>query len=217
MPRGDRILSEGAASLCDEELLHVLLGTHDTLLAPRLLERGLPSLARATPGELLFTAGVRSHHAMRVLAALELGRRAALTPPPDRPRILSARTLAAHLWPRLAFLQHEEFWVVLMTARLQEIQTVKVAAGGLTQCSVQARDAFAPAVLLGAAAVAFAHNHPSGDPTPSAEDQRLQMLLEEAGRALGIRVVDHLVLAQSGVHSASEGNMPPVSSTVGLG
>ncbi|HUJ27456.1 MAG TPA: JAB domain-containing protein, partial [Myxococcales bacterium] len=58
---------------------------------------------------------------------------------------------------------------------------------------------------------------PSGDPTPSAEDQRLQMLLEEAGRALGIRVVDHLVLAQSGVHSASEGNMPPVSSTVGLG
>jgi DNA repair protein RadC len=217
MPRADRILSEGAASLCDEELLKILLGGPDPLLAPRLLMRGLPALARASVGEILFTQGVSAAHAMRLLAALELGRRVALAPAADRPRLLHASALAELLWARLAFLPHEEFWMVALTARLQEIQAVKVAAGGLTQCSVTARDAFAPAVMLNAAAVAFAHNHPSGDPTPSSEDLRLQMLLGEAGNALGIRVVDHLVVAQSGVHSAIEGMLPPFSPTVGVG
>jgi DNA repair protein RadC len=60
-----------------------------------------------------------------------------------------------------------------------------------------------------APAVAFVHNHPSGDSTPSAEDQRLQLLLDEAGHALGVRVVDHLVLAEGGLHSAVEGASPP--------
>jgi DNA repair protein RadC len=217
MPQGDRILSEGAAALCDEELLRVLLDAPDRLVAPRLLSRGLPALARATPGELLFTPGVSARHATRLLAALEFGRRAALAPAADRPRLLHAADLAALLWSRLAFLPHEEFWAVLMNARLQEIRAVKIAAGGLTQCSVSPRDAFTPAVLLGAAAVAFAHNHPSGDPTPSSEDLRLQLLLAEAGGVLGVRVIDHLVLAQSGVHSAVEGKCPPVSPVGGVG
>ena len=217
MPRRDRILSEGASSLCDEELLRIVLGTHDQMLAPRLLQRGLPALARASAGELLFTQGVSSQHAMRLLAALEFGRRAALAPLEDRPRMLHAQDIARHLWPRLAFLQHEEFWGVFMNSRLQEIQTVRIAAGGLTQCSVHAREAFAPALLLNATAVAFAHNHPSGDPTPSPEDQRLQLLLGEAGSALGIRVVDHLIVAQSGVHSAIEALLPPVSPQTAVG
>jgi DNA repair protein RadC len=106
-------------------------------------------------------------------------------------------------------LPHEEFWAVLMSSRLQEIQCVRIARGGLTQCSVSPREAFAPALVHRAPAVAFVHNHPSGDPAPSAEDQRLQLLLDEAGHALSIRVVDHLVLAEGGVHSAVEGACPP--------
>jgi DNA repair protein RadC len=82
---------------------------------------------------------------------------------------------------------------------------------------VSAREAFAPALVFGAAAIAFVHNHPSGDPSPSGEDQRLQLLLSEAANALGVRVVDHLVLAQSGVHSAVEGRCPPVSLVRGVG
>jgi DNA repair protein RadC len=98
---------------------------------------------------------------------------------------------------------------VLLSSRLQEIQCVRIARGGLTQCSVSAREAFAPALLHRAPAVAFVHNHPSGDPSPSPEDQRLQLLLDEAGNTLSIRVVDHLVLAEGGVHSAVEGACPP--------
>ena len=71
------------------------------------------------------------------------------------------------------------------------------------------REAFLPAILRGAPAVIFAHNHPSGDPTPSPDDYRLQLLLEEAGRALGIDVPDHLVISETGVHSARSGFSPP--------
>jgi DNA repair protein RadC len=211
MPRGDRILSEGPSALCDAELLAVLLAPKDDLVPARLLQRGLASLARATPGELLFTPGVKSQDAMRLIAALELGRRCAASRSPDRPRLVRASDLAEVLWSRLVPLRHEEFWAILLNSRLQEMDSVRIASGGITQCSVSPREAFLPVVLHEAPAVAFVHNHPSGDPQPSGEDQRLQMLLEEAGHALGIRVVDHLVLGELGFHSAVEGRGAPVS------
>lgn len=205
----ERILSEGPSGLPDAELLRILLGAKDDLLAARLLTRGLPALRRAGAGELLLTSGMTTALCARLLASLELGRRVALAPAADRRRLLRAHDVASAIWAQLAHLGHEEFWAVLLNARLQEIRCVQVARGGLTQCSVSPREAFAPALLHRAPAVAFVHNHPSGDPTPSGEDQRLQLLLDEAGRALGIRVVDHLVLAEGGVHSAVEGACPP--------
>ncbi len=96
-----------------------------------------------------------------------------------------------------------------MTARMEEVRCVRVASGGLTQCSVLPREAFAPALVHAAPCVAFAHNHPSGDPTPSSDDHRLQLMLDEAGRALGVRVVDHLVIAADGFHSARTGAGAP--------
>jgi DNA repair protein RadC len=206
-----RILTEGAGSLCDEELIRAVLGEPDCGVPSRLLSRGLVALGRATAGELLFHAGIKAQTAAKLLASIELGRRIAFAPSPERPRLLRAADLAQLLWGKLASLGHEEFWAVLLNARLQEIDTVRIATGGITQCSVAPREAFAPAILQQAPAVAFAHNHPSGDPTPSAEDHRLQLLLGEAGQALGIRIVDHLVVAQSGIHSAVEGRCPPVS------
>ena len=217
MSPGDRLLTEGPAALCDAELLAALLGPSDELLPSRLLARGLAALSRTTPGELSRTPGLSPRKALRLLAALELGRRAAFAPPPDRPRLLRAADLGRLLWGKLAALRHEEFWAVLLSARLQEIQTTRIAQGGLTACSIAPREAFFPAVLHQAPAVAFVHNHPSGDPSPSGEDQRLQLLLDEAGRALGIRVVDHLVIAESGIHSAVEGRCPPVSLVPRLG
>jgi DNA repair protein RadC len=78
------------------------------------------------------------------------------------------------------------------------------------------REAFAPALVHAAPCVAFAHNHPSGDPEPSAEDRRLELLLDEAGRALGIRVVDHIVVGEAGFHSARQGAgaPPPLAALV---
>lgn len=209
MAQAERILGEGAAGLADAELMRVVLGGRDELLSSRLLSRGLPALRRASAGELLLEPGMSASLAARVLAALELGRRVALAPAAERRRLLRAQDVGLLLWARLAHLTHEEFWAVLMDARLHEIRSVQIARGGLTQCSVSPREAFAPALIHRAAAVAFVHNHPSGDPLPSGEDQRLQLLLDEAGHALGVRVVDHLVLAESGLHSAVEGACKP--------
>ena len=209
MAQGERILGEGASGLPEAELLRLVLGARDELLASRLLSRGLSGLRRASPGELLLEPGMTAGSAARLLAALELGRRVALAPALERKRLLRAQDVALALWSRLAHLPHEEFWAVLMDARLREIRCVQIARGGLTQCSVSPREAFAPALIHRAPAVAFVHNHPSGEALPSGEDQRLQLLLDEAGRALGVRVVDHLVLAESGLHSAIEGACPP--------
>ena len=217
MSPGDRLQTEGPTALGDAELLATLLGPSDALLPDRLLSRGLAPLSRTTLGELQGVPGLSPQKALRLLAALELGRRAAFAPPPHRPRLLRAADLGRLLWGKLAALRHEEFWAVLLSARLQEVQSVCIAQGGLTACSIAPREAFFPAVLHQAPAVAFVHNHPSGDPSPSGEDQRLQLLLDEAGRALGIRVVDHLVIAESGIHSAVEGRCPPVSLVPRLG
>jgi DNA repair protein RadC len=206
--QGESILAEGASSICDAELLRLVLGAHDQLLAARLLSPGLAALRRATAGDLRLS-GATDRHAERLLAALELGRRVAFAPSPERPRLLRARDLAKLVWPRLAHLAHEEFWSILLNARLQEIRSVRISLGGLTQCSVTAREAFAPALILRAPVVAFVHNHPSGDATPSAEDLRLQMLLDEAGRALGLRVLDHLVVGERALHSSVEGACAP--------
>jgi DNA repair protein RadC len=210
MPHDVRILEQGPGGLTDIELLCALLPRSSRRFGPeeiaaRVLSMGLASLRRATAGDLVSIDGVREQDASRVLAALELGRRVAQASAPRRERLLKASDIAALLAPRLSHLAHEEFWAVLLTSRLEEVRSVSIARGGLTQCSVLPREAFAPAVLHRVPRVAFAHNHPSGDPQPSADDVRLGAALDEAGRALGIEVVDHLVIADGAFHSARHG------------
>lgn len=209
MPGRERILEEGTGALSEHELVAVLVGGGDQdVLAARLLREGLGGLRRTSPRELV-RSGLRARQATRIAAALELGRRSVWAAAPSRRRMLRVEDLSQLLWPHLAHLRHEEFWGVLLSARLDELGVVRIAQGGITQCSILPREAFLPAILRGAPAVIFAHNHPSGDPTPSPDDQRLQLCLDEAGRALGIDVPDHLVIGEAGVHSARTGFSPP--------
>src|SRR3954468_5428972 len=210
MPQDLRILEQGPEGLTDIDLLATLLPRSSRRFGPeeiaaRVLSMGLSALRRASAGELVSIEGVRERDAARVLAALELGRRVAQASAPRRERLLNASDFAALLAPRLSHLGHEEFWAVLLTARLEEVRSVPIARGGLTQCSVLPREAFAPAVLHRVPRVVFAHNHPSGDPRPSTDDVRLGAALDDAGRALGIEVVDHIVLADGAFHSARQG------------
>jgi DNA repair protein RadC len=210
MPHDLRILEQGPEGLTDLDLVAALLPRSSGRFGPeeiaaRVLSQGLAALRRACAGDLVAIEGVRERDAARVLAALELGRRVAQASVPRRERLLKASDIAVVLAPRLAHLAHEEFWAVLLTARLEEVRSVPIARGGLTQCSVLPREAFAPAVLHRVPRVAFGHNHPSGDPQPSADDVRLGAALDDAGRALGIEVVDHLVITDGGFHSARHG------------
>jgi DNA repair protein RadC len=215
-----RIVDEGPQAASDLELVAALLSGggrrhRAELVAARLVEAGLSRFRRLTGGELIGGDGLREPQARRLLAGLELGRRVAALNPAARDRLVQPDHLAALVWPKLAALAHEEFWAVLLTARLEELRSVRISRGGLTQCSVLPREAFAPALVHAAPCIAFAHNHPSGDPEPSSEDRRLELLLDEAGRTLGIRVVDHIVVGEAGFHSARQGaGRPPPQSLV---
>jgi DNA repair protein RadC len=198
----------GVEALSDVELLSLLLGgqsSHAEALAAQLLLGGLTTLRALRPGPRPSVPGLRREQADRLCAALELGRRLAVRARGDGHRLLHAGDLVRLFAPRLAHLPHEEFWAVLLNRQLEQIRAVQVCAGGISNCSLLPREAFASAVRHAAPCVAFAHNHPSGHPGPSHEDLRLQMMLEEAGRTLGIVVIDHLVISERGHHSAKEG------------
>jgi DNA repair protein RadC len=112
-------------------------------------------------------------------------------------RVSSSRDLFEHFHPMLRDVKHELFKVVLLDAKNTVLKELTVSKGSLTLSIVHPREVFAPAVRESAAAVIFLHNHPSGDPTPSLEDRQLTDRLVEAGRLLGIRVLDHVILGES--------------------
>ena len=115
------------------------------------------------------------------------------------------------LWPRMAGLAQEVFYVVGIDARNVVLIEAEVARGHLTGVDVHPREVFRPLVRAGAAAAVCAHNHPSGDPTPSPPDLILTQRLKEAGELIGIPVIDHVVLADSGAVSIAEwlAGLPP--------
>ena len=102
----------------------------------------------------------------------------------------------------------EHFWVIHLNGRNTIISVDLVAVGCATSSRVHPREVFRRAVTLGSIAVIFSHNHPSGDPTPSPEDQRLTERLVEAGNILGIKVLDHVIVGTEGYISMME-SMPP--------
>ena len=184
-----RLAAIGPGALSDAELLSLLGIAKD--IDPRASHARLSQIL--SPSQ-----------AGRVVAALEIGRRAMLASTPttklDQPAAIRDR-----LWPRIAHLKHEEFWVLLMNARCNEVGAVCVSHGGLSHCSVLPREVLAPALIWQAPLIACAHNHPSGDPRPSPDDLRLELLIDSAAQSLGLTVVDHLVITESGCHSARAG------------
>jgi DNA repair protein RadC len=205
----ERLSRLGAGALAQDELLGLVLtgGAAGRAPASEILRRlGLPRLARASPSELreLRGLGVGPARAAAICAAFELGRRVLQAEAPPGQILRSASAAYQFLKPRLAHLTTEVFVVLLLDVRLRVLCDVRVAEGTGWACAVQPRDALAPALREGAAAVIFAHNHPSGDPTPSAEDRDLTRRLIAASELLGVRAVDHLVVASSGYTSLRE-------------
>jgi DNA repair protein RadC len=107
---------------------------------------------------------------------------------------MTAADVAALVGPEMRYLDREHFRVVLLSTRHDVLAVEQVAVGGLNSAVIHPREAFKAAIRWSAAAVILAHNHPSGDPEPSADDLRLTARLAEAGRILGIEVLDHVVV-----------------------
>ena len=196
-PRGGRTVAARLAvdpsALRDDELLAIVLGGPRAASAAHelLVPHGLAGLAAADASDLRLL-GVR--RAGCLLASIELGRRMASAWPASGWRIRTPADLAERLMPVMGHLEREELRSVLVNTKNAVTGMVTVYAGNLAGSSVRVGEVFRDAVRRQAAALVVVHNHPSGDPSPSAEDLRITRELAEAGRLLDIDLLDHLVI-----------------------
>jgi DNA repair protein RadC len=183
----------------DDELLALVLGggAGARRLARRLTDRfgSLAEVARAHPAELRL-AGVPSTVAPRIAASAEIGVRLARTPPADPWLIRTPADVAEPLIDAMGALEREELRVLLLDTKNVVSAQRTVYRGNLAGSSVRIGEVYRDAVRACAAAIIVAHNHPSGDPTPSGEDLRITAELAEAGRLLDIELLDHLILGR---------------------
>jgi len=198
----ERLWLLGAGALTAQELLAILLGTgcagRDALaVAGEALARcdgSVRRLAGRPPAELAGTAGVGRAKAARVLAALELGRRLAAEADPAPDRIRGPADVHRFYAGRLRDLAVEEFHVLALGSQSQILGDVLVTRGILNSSLVHPREVFRAAIAEAAAGIIVVHNHPSGDPTPSADDRAVTRQLVDAGRLLDVPVYDHVVI-----------------------
>ena len=153
---------------------------------------------------LRYEAGLSKSEAARIVSIFSLIRRISIASAIDSEHITSPGDCAQLLIPLLRHETHEKFIVLLLNTKNRIIKTEQIAEGSLTSAVVHPREVFAPAVTAHAASILVAHNHPSGDPYPSAEDRKLTLALEEAGSVLGIPLLDHLVIGDGKWYSFKE-------------
>jgi DNA repair protein RadC len=199
-----RAITTGIDSLGDAELVALVLGTGGggaslANLAAVLVEEhgGFAGLARAGVGELSQRKDIGSGKAVRLAAAIELGRRAmlaaaleAMTCLPDRDAVV------AWARPKLATLDHEELWTLLLDGRNGLHAARRVASGGIHGLSVSVRDVLRIALREAASAFILVHNHPSGVPTASREDQTFTRAVTEGAKLVGCPLLDHVIVAR---------------------
>ena len=210
----ERLTHLGAEALSEQELLACILGRgvagESVLVSARrlLAEFGaLRGIAEASVEQLSSVHGIGPAKAVQLKAAVELARR--LTRSSNEPQAVidSVEAAAALLRPRLLDKKKEHFLALLLTSRHQLIRVSSIAVGSLSATLVHPRELFKEAIAASAAAIIVAHNHPSGDPEPSAHDVELTARLVDAGRLLGIEVLDHLILGTDGVVSLKAAGM----------
>jgi DNA repair protein RadC len=198
----ERLLQHGPQHLTEAELLGILLGKGTKKktaidLARELLDRyeSLENLFSRSPSELMKIKGIGSAKAATLLAAFQLVRRLQSKTSKERPSFKRAKDVASYYLPLMKDLRKEVFRVLLLSRANRLIKEVTISEGTLDASVVHPRDVFREALLEPAAGVILIHNHPSGNPSPSEEDLRITKQLVEAGRLLGIKVYDHIILA----------------------
>lgn len=206
----ERLDRLGARALSDVELMTLLVGSGQQERSG--LEIGqavyeaagasLATLARWSVRRLRQVDGIGPAGASRIVAAMELGRRASQASFIESVPIRGASDVFSFMEPRLRDLVQEEFHVLLLSSQHTVLKDVLVTRGILNASLVHPREVFRAAIEHCAAAIVLVHNHPSGDPTPSADDLEVTSQMEAAGDALGIPVLDHVVIARGRYASA---------------
>lgn len=204
----------GAAALTNAELLAILIGSGSTEesaveLMKRLLSdcnNNLNSLGKMTISELTDSRykGLGPAKAVTILAACELGKRRQATAAEERPRMDSAQAIYDFIHPRMQDLATEQAWVLLLNQNFKLIKAVMISNGGISETAVDVRIILKEALMCNATVVALCHNHPSNNPHPSGDDDRITQRLQRACETMRIHLLDHLVVTDGAYYSYME-------------
>ncbi|HXE84605.1 MAG TPA: DNA repair protein RadC [Gemmatimonadales bacterium] len=202
----ERFWAVGPGALTGHELLAIVLGTgirgQDALaIAVEVLARADGSLRRLATrpyAELARIPGVGRAKAARLAAAIELGRRVGMEQEPPPERIKGPADVQRYYALRLRDLAVEEFHVLALGSQSQVLADLLITRGILNSSLVHPREVFRAAIAEAAAGIIVVHNHPSGDPTPSADDRSVTRQLVDAGRLLDVPVYDHVIIGGGG-------------------
>jgi DNA repair protein RadC len=210
----EKLARAGAGALGDNELVAVVLGSgtasRDALaVAQDVLNvvGGVSGLPQMGLDDLLQVSGIGRPRAARLLAAVELGRRAVTHQRSARPQLRTPRELGTYLLPLYGGHREERFGIIMFDAKYHVIRSEIISVGTVDASFAHPRHIFRPAVVASAFSLAIFHNHPSGDPTPSRDDVELTGNLVAAGELMSIPIVDHVILGAGRFYSFREQGM----------
>ena len=208
----EKLMKFGAEALSNAELLAILIGNGSTKetavdLMKRLLndcDNNLAKLSKMSLGQLMDYNGIGEAKAITILAACELGRRRESSAMPERKIFKTALDIYKYLSPRMRDLDVEESFVILMNQAYKELKTMRLSHGGITETAVDVRLIMKEALLSNATVVALAHNHPSGNTSPSKDDDMLTRKIAEACRTMRLYFLDHVIISDGDYYSYRE-------------
>lgn len=201
----EKLLEKGASALSDEELVAAILGRGMVGIDVRTMARQVVELIRAhkrslATSHLMTIPGIKLAKAAQILSAFEIARRYLLK---DTVKIACARDILP-LVADIAAKQQEYFVCISLNGANEVLEKRVVTIGLLDKSQVHPREVFADVIADRAASVIFVHNHPSGDLNPSEADKRTHEQLTEAGKILGLNILDHIIVTRKGYYSFQE-------------
>ncbi len=208
----EKMASLGAETLSNAELLAILIGSGSTKesaveLMKRILadcNNNLNTLGKRNISELCVYNGIGEAKAISILAACELGKRRQMETPEERPDLGTATRIYNHMRPVMQDLDVEEFWVLLLNQHYRLIKKIRISHGGITETAVDIRIIIREAVLANATILAVCHNHPSGNISPSRQDDELTRSIKRACELMRIHFLDHIIVTDGQYYSYHE-------------
>lgn len=208
----EKMMLKGAEALSDAELLAILIGSGNREeSAVTLMQRTLAScdndlnrLGKWEVRDFSHFKGLGPAKSITIMAALELGKRRKLQERPERATIRSSKDIYEIFYPLLCDLPQEEFWVLLLNQAAKVIDKVRISRGGIDQTTADVRSILREALLQRATQIVLVHNHPSGNPRPSADDLRLTQLVQKGAQTMNIRLTDHVIVTDGKYYSFTD-------------
>ncbi len=208
----EKMMTHGASSLSNAELLAILIGSGSAEdSAVELMRKvmdaygnNLGALGKATVDELCRYKGIGPAKAITILAASELGKRRAEEKPVERRQVRCSQDIYEWFHPLMCDLPVEECWVMFLNQAAKVIDRMRISQGGLAATQVDVRCILREALLKRAVSIVLCHNHPSGNVSPSRDDDRLTESLRRAAETMNIRLLDHVVITDGNFYSYAD-------------